>query len=113
MKSDNDYRNTSPRGFCIPYNPASAIPTEPKVQGTRWLDEEEFVQLYRRLECPDTPVHPSYPRALQLIMLTGQRVEEITRLHVDQWDAREKIVDWSKTKNLQPHAVPVPSIAAD
>lgn len=70
-------------------------------------------QLYRWLECPDTPVHPSYPRALQLIMLTGQRVEEIARLHVDQWDAREKIVDWSKTKNLQPHAVPVPSIAAD
>lgn len=113
MKSDNDYRNTSPRGFRIPYNPASAIPTEPKVQGTRWLDEEEFVLLYRWLECPDTPVHPSYPRALQLIVLTGQRVEEIARLHVDQWDAREKIVDWSKTKNLQPHAVPVPSIAAD
>lgn len=84
MKSDNDYRNTSPRGFRIPYNPASAIPTEPKVQGTRWLDDEEFAQLYRWLECPDTPVHPSYPRALQLIMLTGQRVEEIGRLRVDQ-----------------------------
>lgn len=50
MKSDNDYRNTSPRG---------------------------------------------------------------ARLHVDQWDAPEKIIDWSKTKNLQPHAVPVPSIAAE
>ncbi|MCK1705214.1 tyrosine-type recombinase/integrase [Bradyrhizobium sp. 146] len=113
MKSDNDYRNTSPRRFRIPFNPASEIPTEPKVQGTRWLDEEEFVQLYRWLECPDTPVHPSYPRAVQLIMLTGQRVEEIARLHVDQWDAPEKIIDWSKTKNLQPHAVPMPSIAAE
>ncbi|MCK1590051.1 Arm DNA-binding domain-containing protein, partial [Bradyrhizobium sp. 169] len=51
MKSDNDYRNTSPRRFRIPFNPASEIPTEPKVQGTRWLDEEEFVQLYRWLEC--------------------------------------------------------------
>jgi integrase len=113
MKSDNDSRNTSPRRFRIPFNPAAGIPTEPKVQGTRWLNEDEFVQLYRWLECPDTPVHPSYPRAVQLILLTGQRVEEIARLHIDQWDAAEKIIDWSKTKNLQPHAVPVPSLAAE
>ncbi len=113
MKSDNDYRHASPRRFRIPFNPATGIPTEPKVQGTRWLSEDEFVQLYRWLECPDTPVHPSYARALQIIMLTGQRVEEIARLHVDQWDAEERIIDWSTTKNLQPHAVPVPSLAAE
>jgi integrase len=113
MKSEHDYRSASPRRFRIPYNPASGIPTEPKVQGSRWLSEDEFVQLYRWLECPDTPVHPSYPRAVQLIMLTGQRVEEIARFHVDQWDAAERIIDWSKTKNLQPHAVPVPSLAAE
>lgn len=86
MKSDNDYRNASPRRFRIPFNPATGIPTEPKVQGTRWLSEDEFVQLYRWLECPDTPVTPSYLRAVQLLMLTGQRVEEIARLHVDQWE---------------------------
>ncbi|UJW73564.1 tyrosine-type recombinase/integrase [Rhizobium sp. SL42] len=113
MKSDNDYRSHSPRRFRIPFNPATGIPTEPKVQGTRWLSEEEFVQLYTWLECPDVPVHPSYPRAVQLIMLTGQRVEEIARLHVDQWDAKERIIDWSTTKNLQPHAVPVPALAAE
>jgi len=71
------------------------------------------VQLYRWLECPDTPVHPSYPRAVQLIRLTGQRVEEIARRHVDQWDAEERIIDRSKTKNDQPHAVPVPLLAAE
>jgi len=113
MKSEHDYRSATPRRFRLVYNPASGIPTEPKVQGTRWLDEDEFVRLYRWLECPDVPVHPSYPRAVQLIMLTGQRVEEIARLHLDQWDAAERIIDWSKTKNLQPHAVPVPSIAAE
>lgn len=113
MKSELDYRNTSPRRFRLLYNPAAGIPTEPKVQGTRWLDEDEYVRLYRWLECPDVPVHPSYPRAVQLLMLTGQRVEEIARLHVDQWDAAERIIDWSKTKNLQPHVVPVPSIAAE
>ena len=62
------------------------------MQGTRWLDEDEFVKLYRWLDCPDAPVHPSYPRAIQLIMLTGQRVEEIARLHIDQWDPKERIL---------------------
>lgn len=113
MKSEHDYRSASPRRFRIPFNPASGIPTEPKVQGTRWLDEDEFVKLYRWLDCPDVPVHPSYPRAVQLIMLTGQRVEEIASLHVDQWDAKEQVIDWSKTKNMQPHAIPLPSLAAE
>lgn len=112
LKSEHDYRSTAARRFRLTYNPAAGIPTEPKTIGTRWLSEEEFVRLYRWLECPDTPVHPSYARAVQIIMLTGQRVEEIARLHVDQWDAKERIIDWTKTKNLQPHAVPVPSLAA-
>jgi len=113
LKSEHDYRSTAARRFRLTYNPAAGIPTEPKTIGTRWLSEEEFVRLYRWLECPDTPVHPSYARAVQIIMLTGQCVEEIARLHVDQWDARERIIDWTKTKNLQPHAVPVPSLAAE
>ncbi len=113
LKSEHDYRTTAARRFRLVYNPAASIPTEPKTIGTRWLSEEEFVRLYCWLECPDTPVHPSYPRAIQIIMLTGQRVEEIARLHVDQWDARERIIDWTRTKNLQPHAVPVPSLAAE
>jgi integrase len=113
MKSDNDYRQTSPRRFRIPYNPAAGIPTEPKVVGSRWLSEDEFIQFYRWLDCPDVPVTPAYLRAIQLLMLTGQRVEEIARLHVDQWDADERIIDWSTTKNTQPHAVPVPSLAAE
>ncbi|MCK1600468.1 hypothetical protein IVB02_03275 [Bradyrhizobium sp. 166] len=46
-------------------------------------------------------------------MPAGQRLEEIARLYVDQWDAAETIVDWSKTENFQPHAVPLPTIAAE
>ncbi|MBZ9770984.1 tyrosine-type recombinase/integrase [Mesorhizobium sp. CO1-1-8] len=113
MKSEHDYRNTSPRRFRLTYNPAAGIPTEPKTVGTRWLDEDEFVRLYRWLECPDVPVHPPYTRAARILMLTGQRVEEIVRLHVDQWDADEAIIDWSKTKNSRPHAIPVPALAAE
>jgi integrase len=113
IKSEHDYRSTSPRRFRLVINPAGGIPTEPKVAGNRWLDENEFVQLYRWLECPDTPVHPPYTRAVRILMLTGQRVEEIAALHVDQWDAQERIIDWSKTKNGKPHAIPVPPIAAE
>jgi len=113
MKSEHDYRRTPLRRFRLLYNPAAGIPTEPKKVGTRWLDEEEFVQLYRWLECPDTPVHPPYTRAVRILMLTGQRVEEIARLHVDHWDAAERIIDWSKTKNSMPHAIPIPSLAAE
>lgn len=113
MKSEHDYRTISARRFRIAYNPAAGIPTEPKVQGTRWLDEEEFVQLYRWLECPATPVHPPYLRAVRILMLTGQRVEEIASLHVDQWDANERILDWSKTKNGKPHAIPLPDLAVE
>jgi integrase len=113
MKSEHDYRTASSRRFRLVYNPAAGIPTEPKNVGTRWLDEEEFVRLYRWLECPDAPVHPPYTRAVRILMLTGQRVEEIARLHVDQWDAKERIIDWSKTKNGKPHAIPVPEIAAE
>jgi integrase len=113
LKSEHDYRSASQRRFRLVYNPAAGIPTEPKKVGTRWLDEDEFVQLYRWLECPDAPVHPPYTRAVQILMLTGQRVEEIARLHVDTWDAKEKIIDWSKTKNGAPHAIPVPPIAAE
>jgi hypothetical protein len=63
------------------------------VVGTRWLSEEEFVRLYRWLECPDAPVHPPYTGAVRILMLTGRRVEEIARLHVDQRDAAERIID--------------------
>jgi integrase len=80
---------------------------------SRWLDEEEFLRLYRWLECPDTSVHPTYTRAVRILMLTGQRVEEIARLHVDQWDAKGPIIDWSKTKKGKPHAIPVPEVAAE
>lgn len=113
MKSEHDYRSASSRRFRLAYNPAAGIPTEPKTVGTRWLDEEEFLRLYRWLEYPDVPVHPPYARAVRVLMLTGQRVEEIARLHSDQWNSNERIIDWSKTKNGKPHAIPVPEIAAE
>lgn len=113
LKSELDYRNPSPRRFGLVLNPAAGIPCEPYVPGTRWLEESEFCRLYRWLECPDVPIHPPYPRAVRVLMLTGQRVSEIATLHKTQWNSRERLLDWSTTKNDRPHAAPVPEIAAE
>lgn len=113
MKSEHDYRSASPRRFKLAFNPAAGIPTEPKVRGERWLDEEEWVKLWRFLENPDTGVHPPYCRAVQLLMLTGQRVQEIATLHIDQYVREEKMLDWSKTKNGKPHSIPLPDLAIE
>ncbi|WP_313824023.1 site-specific integrase [Leclercia sp.] len=113
LKSENDYRSTSPRRFNLVSNPAAGIPTEPKKPGERWLREEEWVKMWRWLQNPDVAIHPSYPRAIMLLMLTGQRVQEICTLHVDQYDREEGMIDWSKTKNGNPHAIPLPKIAIE
>jgi integrase len=113
MKSEHDYRSGSPRRFRIAQNPAAGIPTEPKIAGTRWLRDHEFVQLYRWLENPSSPVHPPYARAVRILMLTGQRVEEIAALHESQYDRGEKLIDWSTTKNRKPHTIPLPGLAIE
>lgn len=113
LKSELDYRNPSPRRFKLVHNPAASIPTEPKVVGTNWLDEPEWCQLWWWLENPDRPVHEPYLRAMQLLMLTGQRVQEICTLHVDQYDREERLLDWSRTKNGKPHTIPLPQMAVD
>ncbi|ASV45100.1 integrase [Klebsiella phage SopranoGao] len=113
MKSENDYRSTSPRRFNLVSNPAAGIPTEPKKPGERWLREDEWVKMWRWLQNPDSLTHESYPLAIMLLMLTGQRVQEICTLHKDQYDAEEGIIDWHKTKNGRPHAIPLPSLAKE
>jgi len=113
MKSEHDYRSTSPRRFGVLRNPAAGIPTEPKVVGTRWLQDDEFVRLYRWLENPSSPVHPPYARAVRILMLTGQRVEEIASLNRKQYDRGQKLLDWSTTKNHKPHTIPLPSLAIE
>ncbi|AXF51460.1 integrase [Erwinia phage Pavtok] len=113
LKSELDYRSTSPRRFKLIHNPAASIPTEPKVVGTRWLTEAEYCKMWDWLGNPDRPVHLPYLDAMKLLMLTGQRVEEIAALHRDQYDKDEGLLDWSKTKNGKPHTIPLPSLAIE
>ena len=113
LKSELDYRSTSPRRFKLVHNPAASIPTEPKVVGTRWLTEEEYADLWHWLQQPDALVYGPYVNAIKLLMLTGQRVQEIATLHASQFDKEERLIDWSKTKNGKPHCIPLPGMAYD
>jgi len=109
LKAELDYRTTAVRRFGLQQNPAADIPTEPKRTGHRWLTVDEFRTVYRWLdERQDT-----FGRALQLVMLTGCRVQEIARLTPEQWDPAEKLLDWSKTKNGKQHVIPVCDLAAE
>lgn len=113
LRADNDYRQPGrQRRFMLERNPAEAIPTEPKKAGERWLSTDEFGQVYRWLEAPDSTVTPHYTAAVRLLMLTGQRVREIAHLRADQWNSAERTLTWSVTKNGRPHCVPVPQLAA-
>lgn len=48
-----------------------------------------------------------------LLMLTGQRVQEICTLHKDQYLKEEGMIDWATTKNGKPHAIPLPGLAIE
>jgi len=114
IRSSNAY--TRPAGVVdwgLKVNPVLAIPADPEAErvGERHLSPDEFVAFWKWLDThKDSSTAAS---AIQVIMATGQRVTEILRVAIDHYDKREKIVDWSKTKNGMPHAIPLPQIAAD
>lgn len=113
IKSENDYRNTSPRRFRIDANPAASIPTEPKRPGTRWLTPDEFRRVWYWLENPHENATRHYCQCTQMVMLTGQRINEIRTLRVENYNPEEKTLEWEKTKNGRPHIIPLPRRAIE
>ncbi|HEY1035522.1 MAG TPA: site-specific integrase [Pseudoxanthomonas sp.] len=111
IASERDYRVSTSARFHLSANPAEGIPTEPKVAGTRWLDKDEFVKVWRWLDDPGTPITPHYLTAIQLLMATGQRVIEITSLRAGQYEPDERLLTWATTKNGRPHALPLSNVA--
>lgn len=113
IASENDYRSTAKkRRFFLTTNPAAAIPSAAKKVGNRWLDEAEFRRVYRWLGSTAARLTPANSVALRVLMLTGQRVQEIAGLQRSQWISAERLLVWPTTKNGRPHAVPVCDLAA-
>lgn len=120
IRSVSDYRvSAGPSGYGVKANPAAGIPTEPKRPGQRWLTAEELGSFWRWLSEGGNPMPGKQATlrsnlvALQVIMTTGQRVEEIARIGAAMLDLEGATVDWEKTKNGTPHSIPLPSIALE
>lgn len=113
LQAENDYRSNSSRRFRLTHNPAADIRTEAKTPGQHWLRESDWVRLWTWLQNPPAAVYMPYVNALRLLMLTGQRVQEICQLRVSQYDRDEATLEWAKTKNTLPHMLPLPSLAVE
>jgi integrase len=111
IKSQNDYRTAMAAKYAITVNPATDIPTEPKVPGERWLNVEELRTLWRwsfkGTEHTNRNTNPRNLLLLRLLMLTGQRVEELIRLRADMLDWELKTITWEKTKTGGVHVLPM------
>lgn len=109
MRATHDYRAEAPMNWGIKVNPVDAITrdTEAEGVGTRWLSEAEFRALLRYLDSPLPSRRTRVVEALQLLLLTGQRVREVLALRAENWDSGEQLLKWPKTKNGLPHAIPV------
>jgi len=109
IESSNSY--TRPAGtvnWGVKANPVSAIPRDPEANrvGKRHLSPKEFRDFWKWLETRrETAISSS---VLRVMMATGQRETEISGLMDVQFDRAEVILDWSKTKNGLPHAIPLP-----
>lgn len=113
IRSQNDYRTHSELKdrFGITSNPASGIPTEPKVTGERWLSFDELVAFWKWLHQggrnSNRNTDPRNLVALQILILTGQRVEEVLRIHSSMVNRHMSVIEWDTTKvDNRPHVIP-------
>jgi integrase len=114
MKSEHSYTQQAPGGrWGVSANPVAAIPTDLDALrvGDRYLTPLEFRIFWEWLTL--NPARSDMAPALQLIMATGQRVQEVLRISDGGYDRREHLVYWDTTKNKLPHSIPLPAVAID
>lgn len=113
MKATHDYRVENARDWGIKTNPIEAVArdTEAEGVGNRWLSELEYKQLLNSLASFGRR-RTKVREAVEVLMLTGQRVREILQLKAHQWNSAERLLIWEKTKNGKPHVLPVCKRAA-
>lgn len=109
MRSRNDYRTRTVDKYRLRSNPAENIPTEPKVPGERWLslDELRSFWLWNGTNHINRNTDPRNYTAVRMLILTGQRSEEIARLHVSMVNRDAMLIEWPKTKNGKAHVLPI------
>lgn len=111
LKSGNDYRTDTPRDWGLISNPCRDIPKDPAAStpGERFLSPQELVEVLA-WSMAGPPGSARY--AMALMLLTGQRVSEILRLHVSSYDPAERTLYWPWTKKGRQHTIPICDQAA-
>jgi integrase len=109
IKSQNDYRTNTADLYRLKANPAAHIPTERKVPGDRWLSVDELRSLWhwQGTRHINRNTDPRNYGVVKLLILTGQRTEEITRLRRENVNHELGYMEWRKTKNGKPHVLPI------
>lgn len=113
MRAENDYtRQHEAAKWGIKHNPVAAIPTDPNASApsNRVLTLAEFRAFWKW--CEENEHRSNLCIALRLLMATGQRVEEVVRICERYYVQPEGLMEWDKTKNGKPHAIPLPKQAA-
>lgn len=109
MKATHDYRIENARHWGITANPVDSVPRDNNAEGVgnRWLSRQEYFELLEFLESDQVRVRSPVHHAVMLVMLTGQRANEILSLRPGQWNSAERLLVWEKKKNGLPHVLPV------
>jgi integrase len=108
FKSMHDYTaKGTAANWGISTNPVEAIKTDPTSRrvGQRFLTVIEFKTLWDWTEAYDGS--SQFIQLIQLLLATGQRVEEILRITDKVFDPDMRMLKWDKTKNTLPHAIPI------
>ncbi|MFM9852124.1 MAG: tyrosine-type recombinase/integrase [Sphingomonadaceae bacterium] len=103
------FRWTISRGD-IDRTPMEGMETPPAVKARdRWLSDEELAMVWKH--APNT--HPCFGPIVRLLIVTGQRREEVSSLAWEELDQAERmwILPGDRAKNGEPNRVPLNSLA--
>ena len=92
----------------IEINPlAQAEKPGAEVSRSRVLSDQELLKVWLASE----KLAPAYRDAFRLLVLTGCRKQEIAGLHSDEIKGNDIVLEGERTKNGEPHIVPLSSAA--
>lgn len=114
LKSDKSRgREVDKVVFGIEHNPVrDVLKSDVKEKaGERYLNEQEVKRLWFELD--STNISLSIVSALKLLLVTGQRVEEVLRINQNSIDQQTQLWELPTTKNKRPHVVPLSNLAIE
>jgi integrase len=94
----------------IDRSPMEGMETPPAVKARdRWLSDQELAQIWEH--APDT--HPCFGPIVRLLIMTGQRREEVASLKWEELDQAERLwtLPGDRAKNGEPNRIPLNDLA--